>query len=269
MTPALFQRFRDLVQTESGIDLTDRKDQLVSARISSRIKALHLESEAAYLELLLGPEGKGEISSFIDVISTNFTHFFREPSHFDLLRSFVKEVAASGKREIKVWCAAASTGEEPYSLAMVLDDVLGSRGVAWRLLASDISTRALKHAVAATYEEATVKPVPPALAHRYLRPAGSGRFCVVETLRSHVFFGRLNLSRPPFPMSGPFDAIFCRNVMIYFDTAVRQRLVGDVERLLAPGGIFVVGHTEPLTGVQTRLMSIAPSVYRKSVGRST
>ncbi len=263
MTPALFQRFRDFVHGQAGIDLPVGKDGLVSARIAGRVRALSLPSEEAYLEHLLAPQGRDEVSAFIDVISTNFTHFFREAKHFDLLRRFVRDLTAAGRSEVRVWCAASSSGEEPYTLAMVLDDALSGRGVTWRVLATDISTRMLERATAATYDAAQLEPVPPAYARRYLVPGPDGRSSIAPALRARVSFGRLNLSRPPFPMRGPFDVIFCRNVMIYFDTAIRQGLVQDVERLLAPGGLFIVGHTETLTGVKTQLECAEPSVYVK------
>ncbi len=262
MEPALFEKFRKLVYDHAGIELQAGKEVLVSARISGRLRALGITQEAEYLELLSTDPGCEEMTNFLDVISTNFTHFFREPGHFELLAEECATAVAAGQPEFRVWCAASSSGEEPYSLAMVLEDRLAHHHVDWRLLATDISTRVLAAAQKGVYSAEAVKPVPEPLRSRFLQESGTSAE-VVESLREKVKFARLNLARPPYPMRGPFDVVFCRNVMIYFDTKVRQGLVTQVERLLRPGGLLVVGHTETLHAVSTGLETVSPSVYRK------
>lgn len=266
MEPALFEQFRKLVYEHAGIELQAGKEVLVSARISSRLRALNVATERDYLELLTADPSCEEMTNFLDVISTNFTHFFREPSHFELLTKECRAHAESSDHEFRVWCAASSSGEEPYSLAMVLEEALAHRHLEWKLLATDISTRVLATAQRGVYSAEAVQPVPEALRRRFLKDVPNGAE-VMEPLRTKVKFARLNLARPPYPMKGPFDVIFCRNVMIYFDNKVRQGLVTQVERLLRPGGLLVVGHTETLHGVDTRLQTQSPSVYRKA--RST
>ena len=262
MDTALYERFRKLVHAESGIELTDSKESLVAARIAPRMKALGIERADRYLELLKDQHA-GELTHFLDAISTNFTHFFREPEHFEVLAAECKRAVARGAPEFRVWCAASSSGEEPWSLAMVLDERLAHHRVSWKLLSTDLSTRVLARAMAARYPVESVKAVPSDLRQRYLREVGDETVEVSPALRSKAKFARLNLVRTPYPMRGPFDVIFCRNVMIYFDTAVRQGLVTQAERLLRPGGLFIAGHTETLHGVQTELVCERPSLYRK------
>lgn len=261
METALFERFRSIAWKQAGIELREGKESLVAARVAKRLRALGLESEEAYLHRLETDVSGEELVQFLDVISTNFTSFFREPEHFELAVAEVERWKASGQKRFRFWSAASSSGEEPYSLAMALADPLG--GADWRILATDISTRVLSHASAATYPAHQLRTIPAPLASRLVVRNADGGFTIRPELAEHVVFKRLNLAQPPFPMQGPIDLVLCRNVMIYFDREVRQRLVSEIERLLKPGGLLMTGHSETLNGLRTGLVLLRPSVYRK------
>ena len=263
----LFQRFCDIAYSKAGIKLRDGKEALVSSRVAKRLRALHLSSPSEYLALLEGDPSGNEVVSFLDAISTNFTTFFREPDHFKRLEQFVDHRLSQGKKRLRVWCAASSSGEEPYTLAMTLAEMLGDGPVDWRILATDISTKILAMAEAGTYDEPALKDVPRALLSKYFRATDSRRSAnrrwqVTDELRRKVVFKRLNLAKPPYPMPGPLDVVFCRNVMIYFDDPVRQGIFTEVDRLLADDGLVCIGHSESLSGLRTKLSIIEPSVYQ-------
>ena len=268
MKPNVFRAFCDLAYEQAGIKLGEEKLALVSARVGKRLRALNLTSEVDYLEVLRTDDG-GELIEFLDVISTNFTSFFREPAHFDRLAQDLGARMAQGQKSFRLWCAASSSGEEPYTIALVLDQLFAGQGVEWKVLATDISTKVLGMAKRGQYRAQQLKAVQrDALARSFVKMRGdaTGDDVVYEAgpeLKSHLTFARLNLARPPFPMRGPFDAVLCRNVMIYFDAPIRQALVSEMERLVRPGGLVVVGHAETLSGLETGLQVIAPSVYRR------
>ena len=265
LAPALFRRFRDGAYTHAGISLKDGTETLVESRIGKRLSALGLPDAESYADFLEA-HPDDEIVQFLDVISTNFTSFYREPDHFELLTEEAQRWLEEGRTRVRVWCAASSTGEEPYTLVMTLDQVLGSQ-VDWRLLATDISTRVLDAAGRGVFPEDRFKGMPNHLRMRYFnrarRNGEQDEWEIRPEYRQRVSFGRLNLSHVPYPLSGPLDAVFCRNVMIYFDTPMRQTVVSQVERLLRPGGLFVIGHAETLNGLNTRLQILRPSVFRK------
>jgi len=267
MEPALFRKFSAIAMNHAGIRLAEGKEALVSARVHKRLRALGMDCMRSYLKFLEQDESGDELVQFLDVISTNFTSFFREPDHFDQLNASVAEWMSEGRERLRIWCAASSTGEEPYSIAITMAEALAGRVVDWHVLATDISTRALDRADRGVYTDRVVSPVSKNLRSKYMTrhkgPAGddSATWEVRPSLRSHLTFARMNLSDVPFPMRGPFDMIFCRNVMIYFSVEVRQRLVVELERLVRPGGLVITGHAETLTGMSTRFRQIRPSVY--------
>jgi chemotaxis protein methyltransferase CheR len=234
------------------------------------MRACGLKTERDYLDYLKGDSSGEEMVRFLDAISTNFTSFYREPDHFEFLTAEVRRWIEAGSRSLRIWCAAAATGEEPYSLAMTLAETTAGEGVEWRLLASDISVTALRTAAAGVYPDSRLEQVPQALRRKYWRPAGTEgsetASRVADEMRARILFKRVNLATPPFPLRGELDAVFCRNVMIYFDNAVRQRLVSEIERLLRPGGVLVVAHSETLNGIRSGFRSLMPSVYRKVEG---
>ena len=263
MDSEVFRRFCAHAHEQAGIALGPNKEALVSARVGKRMQALGIADERAYLDFLESDETGEELIRFLDVISTNHTAFFREPDHFDQLRHLVFEGYNSGHRRLRIWSAASSTGEEPYSIVMTVLDVLGNTDLDFKVLATDISTRALAAAQEGVYPAEKVVSIPKSFLSRFFRQEGTSppSFRVRDEIKQHVVFRRLNLSQPPFPMRGPLDIVFCRNVLIYFDQQVRQRLLRAIEGLLRPGGWLFVGHTETLTGISTRLRVVRPSVF--------
>jgi chemotaxis protein methyltransferase CheR len=258
-----FQAFQEIAHAKAGIFLRPGKAALVQARLARRLRELGLSSEREYLDRLR-TDGEEELVLFLDAISTNFTNFFREPDHFETLAKDVQAALTAGQQKFRFWSAGCSSGEEPYTLAMVLEPILKARD--WRILATDISTRVLARAAEGVYSEEEVEPIPADLRGKFLEPAGAGegepRFAFARRLRERVVFHRLNLAARPYPMAGPLDAVFCRNVMIYFDRPMRAGLVGEFERLLRPGAHLFIGHSETLNGIDTDLRSERPSVYR-------
>jgi chemotaxis protein methyltransferase CheR len=266
MEPQVFRKLCQIAYDSAGISLREGKESLVSARITKRIRVLGLASEKAYLEYLEADESGEELIHFLDVISTNFTHFYRESEHFELLSRHLVSLYQSGQSRFRVWCAASSSGEEPYTIAITVAESLPLENVDVRILATDISTRVLARAANGVYEARALKDVPPSAKQKYFTHDGRAHdetslFTVHDSLKKLLVFRRLNLATPPFPMKGLFDAIFVRNVMIYFDAGTRARLIAQCARLLAPRGLLFVGHSESLSGIDTGLQKVAASVF--------
>jgi chemotaxis protein methyltransferase CheR len=263
MDTAIFQRFCAHAHREAGIALGPTKAALVTARVGKRMRALGINDERSYLDYLEADRTGEELVQFLDVISTNHTSFFREPDHFDLLRTLVDEWRRTGLRRLRIWSAASSTGEEPYSIVMAILDMLPDPDIDFKVLATDISTRVLADARQGVYSIDKLSAIPPPLLTRFFRQdeSRSESYRVCEEVKQHVVFRRVNLSQPPFPMRGPLDIVFCRNVLIYFDQPVRQRLLAAIQGLLRPGGWLFLSHTETLTGITTGLRLVHPSVF--------
>jgi chemotaxis protein methyltransferase CheR len=257
----------DMVYDRMGITLKD-KEALVTARIGKRLRALNLDSFKDYLAFLNSGTNESEVefTEFMNVMTTNLTYFFREPDHFTFMAEIVQDMVAAGQNKVRIWCAASSTGEEPYTIAMTfLENAAKFRGDC-RILATDIDTNILNTAWKGQYAEGRMKDVNPQLRLRYFNAAGTGAnkvYTVKDEVKNMITFGQVNLSKPPFPMKGPFDIIFCRNVMIYFDNTVRGRLMKEFERLLRPGGYLMIGHSESMAGTLCDLRTVRPSVYIK------
>lgn len=267
LTDAQFQRVCDIVYRFCGIHLKEGKESLVRARLMKRLRALEIGSFAEYLRLIQSPSGQDELRQMIDVMTTNKTSFFREEAHFDFL---VEQVLPRLQQScVRFWSAACSSGEEPYTLAMVLYEHLpnvSSRDV--KILATDISRPVLAKAAQGWYSEKQVEDVPASYLQKYFSVSRSGdtrMYQVHPALRAMVRFACLNLLEP-WPMKGPFQVIFCRNVMIYFDRQTQERLVNRFYEMIEPGGYLMVGHSEGLSGVQHRFRYVRPAVYRKTSG---
>jgi chemotaxis protein methyltransferase CheR len=266
---ATFRALRELAYDQAGIAIRENKEALVSARVAKRVRSLGLTGPREYVDYLRSDGSGEEMIHFLDAISTNFTSFYREADHFEVLSEHIQRRIALGRERFRLWCAASSSGEEPYTLAMTLARAADDNKLDWRILATDISVRVLETASRGEYEESKLANVPKALRSRFfqaLPQVGNGDLTlrVRPELREHLVFKRLNLAKPPFPMAGQLDAVFCRNVMIYFDLEVRTRLILEIERLLLPGGLLAIGHAETLNGIPTSLKMIKPSVYRKA-----
>ncbi len=248
-----------------GINLKDGKEELVKARLQKRLRVLGMSGFDEYIAMLDTPAGAGEVVTMVDLLTTNTTSFYREPEHFTFLAQQVLKPLA-GVRKLRLWSAGCSTGAEPYTLAIHLHESLPDLGQ-WdvRILATDISTRVLDKAKAGVYSPEEVADVAPPLRTKYFTRTEDDDFAVGQEARRLISFARLNLMEE-WPMRGPFDAIFCRNVMIYFDKPTQEKLVERYRRLLTPQGYLFVGHSESLTGITHGYRYAAPAVYRNAGG---
>lgn len=262
LSAAQFSRVAALLYDHCGIAMRPGKEGLVRARLAKRLRKLSLPDFDSYLQLVGDNPADAEFREMIDALTTNKTSFLRERAHFDYLRDTVLPTLSHSAR---VWSAGCSSGEEPYTLGMLLlDHAQHGPTHDLKILATDISQRILATASAATYSAELMADVPTEWQRRYWRrtkvSGGADTFTATPALRKLVTFGRLNLMEQ-WPMSGPFDAIFCRNVMIYFDKPTQQRLVERYWSLLRPGGHLFVGHSESLTGTAHRFKYVQPAVY--------
>ncbi|MEN6437948.1 MAG: protein-glutamate O-methyltransferase [Syntrophobacter sp.] len=266
----LFQQFSQLVYDQCGINLHDGKKALLQARLNKRLRLTGIRSYDDYFKLITSPGNPDEFIHFLDSVSTNLTFFFRESQHFDFLDSVLPDLLAlkqkDGSARIRAWSAGCSTGEEPYTLAMcILAHIPDALRWDFRILATDISTRTLEVAARGVYSDEKVQKVPPAMRQIHFRRRdenGRASYEVAQHLKRIITFRRLNL-KDAYPFKGPFDFIFCRNVMIYFDKKTQEELVNKMAGFLAPGGYLFVGHSESLTGLSHKLTYIRPAVYRK------
>lgn len=260
-----FNRLSAIVYRESGITLKWEKATLMVGRLSKRVRTLGLANFAQYADLLDANSHPKEMTELLDAMSTNVTYFFREPEHFEFLRDTYQEYVKEGRKRLRVWCAAASTGDEPYTIAMTLLDHTPP-GVDLRILATDISTQALAKAILGEYPEKAMTEVPRTLSDRYFRRTlvnGQTRYLASDAMKSSLLFRQFNLVKFPYQLSGPLDIIMCRNVMIYFDPPTRQKIVDQFTRLLRPGGHLIISHSESLSDLNITLEMVRPSVYLK------
>ncbi len=258
-------RIAALVYERSGITLHDGKRPLVVARLQKRLRALSLDTFSAYLAYLETDRSGDELVMLLDAIATNHTYFFREEQHFQLLAERVVPEMRKNRGPLKIWCAASSTGEEPYTIGMTLLDL--NPPMDFQMLASDISTKALRAAQAATYKLAQVEKMPIETLRKYFEKGmgeSAGFARVRKELRSRIEFRKINLLEVP-NLDTRFDVIFCRNVMIYFDRTVQQRVVAALERHLRPGGYLFISHSESLNGINHGLRWIVPAAYQLEV----
>ena len=258
-----------LIYDRSRIRLGADKQSLVSSRLAQRLRDLSLESFEEYCRLLQSQAAEDEIGTLIDLISTHHTHFFREQAHFDSLARDILPTMASRlgplQRPFRIWSAAASSGEEVYSLAITLAEFTRLRpAFSWHIDASDISRRMLDRCRRGIYAANKVELPSRELLERYFQRGfgvQEGYYRVKAELRRHVTVEHINLFQPLYPLPKGFDVIFCRNVMIYFDVPSRELLIQRLTEQLSPGGYLFVGHSESLIGVRHQLQSVWPSVY--------
>jgi chemotaxis protein methyltransferase CheR len=267
-----FRKLRDFIHEHTGISLADHKRALVCARLAKRLRHLNLQTYGDYYELLMHGDADGrELMEMINAITTNKTDFFREPHHFQFLTDQVfPALRAAHQRRLRVWCAGTSTGEEAYTLAMTLAESFIPFGE-WdiKLLATDIDTNVLERAARGVYTMQQLQPVPQALLQRYfMRGTGTneGLARVKPGLQSFIRFRRLNLIDETWPMQGPFDVIFCRNVLIYFDKALQRKLLHHFASMLRVGGYLMLGHAEAIHGVEPLFHPVGHSIYHRGAG---
>jgi chemotaxis protein methyltransferase CheR len=267
-----FRRIQSLLKARAGIDLGDAKEALVYGRLTRRLRALGLTTFQDYLAVV-EDEGSNEAVEFVNSLTTNVTAFFREQHHFDVLaRSVLPELwkKHEGDRRVRLWSAGCSTGQEPYSLAMVVLESLPPRGQ-WdvKILATDLDSQVLAHARTAVYDaDPARQSIPAARLQRWCEQgtgANAGKVRMGVELRNLITFKQLNLLEA-WPMRGPFDIIFCRNVIIYFDEETKTRLMDRYRALLAPSGFLFLGHSETLVGSTIGFEPHDKTVYRKTTG---
>ena len=274
MTQAEFSRFSEFIIGQCGIKMPPSKKIMLEARLQKRLRALGIPTYGEYLKHVLGEGARDELVHMLDAVTTNKTDFFREPVHFQYLTQTVLPEALSARTPAKttvrpfcVWSAGCSTGEEPYTLAMVLSEFAHQHpGLPFSLVATDISTRVLDRAREGVYDADRVEPVPLALKQKYLlksRDRTRNLVRIVPQLRSIIQFRRLNLMEESFSFSDPLDVIFCRNVIIYFDRDTQERLIDRFCRVLKPEGHLFLGHSESVHGFDLPLRRITSTVYRK------
>jgi chemotaxis protein methyltransferase CheR len=261
---ATYQALAALMYDTVGQSFSKAKKPLIASRLAPRVQRLGLDSYAAYVALITGSDDGGEFQMAVDLLTTNETYFFREPAHFDLLES---ELSRQRPQRLRLWSAASSFGDEAYSLAMLLADLqqAGRIGADWSLLGTDISERVLRSAVEAIYPEDRLRHVTAERLKRYCLRGSEGSAGLVQMqarLRERVAFGQLNLCRPIEDL-GPFDAIFLRNVLIYFDPPTKQAVVERVLTQLRPGGLFFIGTAEGRVPGVVGLKALAPGAFRK------
>ncbi len=262
-----FVKIAKLVKREAGIVLSDRKRDLVYGRLSRRVRALGLTNFSAYCAHLEGPEGEEEIGQMVNAITTNLTGFFREPHHFEFLAKevlgkLIKTTSPAGRR-LRIWSAGCSSGEEPYSIAMTVRNTIG-RDTRWdaKILATDIDTHMVATAEAGLYAAERSTSIPEAMRRYFVRQAGGEQILMADSLKSLIRFRPLNLFGD-WPMKGPFDAIFCRNVIIYFDTEAKRTLFDRFAEMLAPEGYMFIGHSESLFQISDRFRLVGRTIYRR------
>lgn len=272
MTEREFARFSEFIYDTCGIKMPPVKKTMLEARLQKRLRKLGLCSFKDYSEYLFSRAGtETELVHLIDVVTTNKTDFFREPAHFDYLVAnalpeLMVRTGAGLRKPLSIWSAGCSSGEEPYTLAMVLSEFSEQQNIAFSILATDICTTVLNKAKLAVYDEERVEPVPLALRRKYLlRGKGDqkGMVRIVPQLRNRITFRRLNFMDGDFGMREPMDIIFCRNVVIYFDKPTQERLLNKFYRQLIPGGYLFMGHSETLSGLDVLFVQMASTVYRK------
>ena len=261
---AAFERVQEMIYRHAGIALKPGKIQMVHSRLLRRLRALHIDSFDRYLDQLdhIG-SASAEWQEFVNALTTNLTSFFREQYHFPILTRHLQSLRKPGP--VRIWCAAASTGEEPYSIAITAADALGRPSGDVQILATDIDTRVLEAAQRGVYPRDAVERLDVSMLKRHFlrgKGANEGFVRVSEALRQLVTFRQLNLLDPSWPMRERFDAIFCRNVLIYFDKPTQVRVVQKLAACLAPGGLLFVGHSENFTHMRDCVELTGKTVYR-------
>lgn len=270
ISDAEFAALRDLIHRRFGINLTEQKRSLLVGRLQKLMRTRGFSAFQQYIDFLVGDKSEQGLSELVDLISTNHTYFNREKDHFSYffetaLPNVVQRLKQQKRRDLRVWCAGSSTGEEPYTLVMLMMEYLGADYKNWDagLLATDISDRALTAARAGVYPQDRVDPLPANLRSKYFTPTAQGQLAVRDQVKREVTYRRFNLMNTRFPFKNPFQIIFCRNVMIYFDQPTRDALIARFHQFTEPSGYLFIGHSETLGRTQRLYNYIQPALYQK------
>jgi chemotaxis protein methyltransferase CheR len=264
-----FRRLARFIEGELGIRMPDSKRIMLESRLQKRLRHFGMASFREYVDYVFSEEGRrGELINMIDAVTTNKTDFFREADHFDfLLEKALPEWCAGNAGVMAFWSAGCSTGEEPYSLAMVLEEYRETNPrFNYRIFASDLSTQVLEKAKTAIYDVEKAAPIPMSYKKKYLlrsKDPSKGQIRVRPEIRARVSFDRINFMDDSYPVEGQFDVVFCRNVIIYFDRKVQQEILGKLCGHIRTGGWLILGHSETLTGMDMPLRGVAPTIYTR------
>jgi chemotaxis protein methyltransferase CheR len=269
LTEAQFKKFSELIHQQAGIHLKPEKIELLNTRLGKRLRACNLDSFRKYYDLVVSDQTGSELVQLLNSVSTNFTSFFRESSHFDFLASTILPQFChehKGGKEIRLWSAACSSGEEPYTMAMVIDQFFAHHpGRRYRIMATDISTKVLAQAEQGVYPMDRLEKVPAELLRKYFQK-GTGRNIgqarVKDQIKRNVSFQRFNLMAD-FPWRDELQVIFCRNAMIYFNRATQEELINKFYHCLTEGGYLLIGHSESLASFSHGFKQVAATAYRK------
>lgn len=266
LTDAEFKRIRDYIKTNYGINMGDEKKSLIYSRLRATLVKEGFENFTQYFDhLLKDPSGEG-IINFVNKVTTNHTFFMREADHFDYFRDTVLpyiEDKYARQKEINIWCAASSSGEEPSTLQMIMQDYFDGKGWNTELLATDISSQALDKAVHSVYPNDKVAALPDGWRKKYFKRYDDSNSVLTDQIQKNITYRKFNLMEPRFSFKKKMHVIFCRNVMIYFDNETRDQVVGKFYDIIEPGGYIFIGHSESLTHTKTAFKYIMPAVYRK------
>lgn len=264
-----FRLIRELVYNKFGINLTEQKKSLVVGRLQKVLREKNFSSFSQYYSYITSDRTGEAMITLINRISTNHTFFYRENDHFDyFVRTVLPQIKAqlTGKsKKLRIWCAGCSSGEEPYTISMLVNEFLGADMNSWDIgiLATDLSERVLTIAKAGIYAEENVSRLPAIYRSKYFKRIADDRWSVSDRIKKNILYKGFNLMRTQLPFKNKFHVIFCRNVMIYFDNPTREALVEKFFRHLAHGGYLFIGHAESLTGISYNLKYIKPSIYKR------
>ncbi len=263
-----FKTLVKLIYERTGIVLKDSKKNMVYSRLARRLRALGIKTFRDYLQFLNSKEGPLEVDLLINAITTNLTHFFREKHHYKHLYKACLDITKSQtdrgeSRRLRIWSAGCSSGEEPYSIAIVMSELIAKTGpFDLKILASDINTKTLQTGMAGEYSNPALEEIPAKFRNRYTQKLSSSKFKMSEKLRNLITFKKLNLLED-WPMKGPFDVIFCRNVMIYFDQETKTNLTRNCAKILQPGGWLYIGHSESLPPSEKNFKLLGHTIYQR------
>ncbi len=257
----------DFIESNYGIHMKEQKKTLLISRLHKILEEMGFDSFTQYFEFLIHDKSGKAVSAFVDKITTNHTYFMREAEHFSYLQDTVlPEIVPKIKgNDLRVWCAASSTGEEPYTLAMIIDEYFGERKCLWdtKILATDISSAVLETAKKGIYKNDAIDSLSKMRKLQYFKKIDTDNSIVIDRIRNEVIYRKFNLMEPEFPFKKKFHVIFCRNVMIYFDAPTKDRLVEKLYDCLEDGGYLFIGHSESINKISTRFKYIRPAVYKK------
>jgi len=267
ITDEEFKKLASFIKENYGIHLKEEKKTLILARLNGVLASKNMQNFTQYYDYIISDKSGQAVTELINKITTNHTFFMREADHFYFLRDKVlPQITKKIKdKDLRIWCSASSTGEEAYTLAMVIDEFFGKEKILWdtKILATDISERVLEIAKAGIYTAEQIEPLPAKWKLNYLKQIDEENFQIVDKIRNEVIFRKFNLMEKVYPFRRKFHVIFCRNVMIYFDAPTRSELVKKFYDILEPGGFLFIGHSESITREESKFKYLMPSVYMK------